>query len=157
MLHHISMGAENPQHVASVLAEIWQGQAFPFPPVPGSYIVLAGDAFGSAIEVLPLGVELVSGETEVTGFVNRDASRYSTTHVAISVPADRETVERIAAREGWRTLHCDREGAFDLIEVWVENRFLIEMLTPEMSLRYTAFATPQMFAQFLAAPQPVHS
>jgi hypothetical protein len=156
MLHHISMGAENPQHVASVLAELWQSQFFPFPPVPGAYIVLAGDAFGSAIEVLPFGVELVSGETAVTGYVNSDASRYSTTHVAISVPVNRETIERIAAREGWRALHCERDGAFDLVEFWVENRFLIELLTPEMSLRYTSFATPQMFAQFIAEAQAVH-
>lgn len=156
MLHHISIGAENPQNVASVLAELWQGHMFPFPPVPGAYIVLAGDAFGTAIEVFPFGVELVSGDTEVTGYFNQQASRYSTTHAAISVPVSRETIEHIAAREGWRALHCERDGAFDLIELWIENRFLIELLTPEMSLRYTAFATPQMFAQFLAEPQPVH-
>lgn len=157
MLHHISIGAENPQHVASVLAELWQGHAFPFPPIPGGYIVFAGDAFGSAIEVFPFGVELVSGETAVTGFVNPNASRFSTTHAAVSVPVSRETIERIAAREGWKALYCVRDDAFDLVELWIENRFLIELLTPEMSLRYTTFATPQMFAQFVAAtPQGVH-
>ncbi len=45
MLHHISLGVNNPHHVAEVLAEIMQGNVIPFPPNPGSYVVLAGDLF----------------------------------------------------------------------------------------------------------------
>jgi hypothetical protein len=45
MLHHISIAVKNPHHVAEVLAEIRQGNVIPFPPNPGSYVVLAGDLF----------------------------------------------------------------------------------------------------------------
>ena len=33
MLHHLSVSVKNPQHVASVLAEVFQGRAMPFPPI----------------------------------------------------------------------------------------------------------------------------
>ncbi len=45
MLHHISIAVKNPHHVAEVLAEIRQGNVIPFPPNPGSYVVLAEDLF----------------------------------------------------------------------------------------------------------------
>ena len=38
MIHHISISAQNPQHVAIVLAEVVKGQAVPWTPHPGSYI-----------------------------------------------------------------------------------------------------------------------
>ncbi|WP_338421982.1 hypothetical protein [Nostoc flagelliforme] len=39
MIHHLSISAENPQHVAQVLAEILQGQATPHPFSPDDHIV----------------------------------------------------------------------------------------------------------------------
>ena len=51
MLHHICIAVDNPQHVANVLAEIFQSHAIPFPPHPGSYMTLAGDKFGTGIEL----------------------------------------------------------------------------------------------------------
>jgi hypothetical protein len=43
MIHHISIAGKDPRHVAGVIAELWQTRAFPFPPVPGAYIVIADD------------------------------------------------------------------------------------------------------------------
>jgi len=39
MIHHLSISAQNPQHVAQVLAEILQGQPIPHPFNPGGYII----------------------------------------------------------------------------------------------------------------------
>ena len=39
MIHHLSISAQNPQHVAQVLAEILQGQPTPHPFNPGGYII----------------------------------------------------------------------------------------------------------------------
>lgn len=33
MIHHVSLAAANPEKVARLLASLWQGEAFPFPPV----------------------------------------------------------------------------------------------------------------------------
>jgi hypothetical protein len=61
MIHHISISAADPRHVAGVIAELWRGTALPFPPAPGSYIVIPGDSYGTAIEVYPLGNEMIPG------------------------------------------------------------------------------------------------
>jgi hypothetical protein len=50
MLHHISVAVNDPLYVVEVLAEILHGRVVPFPPNPGSYIVLAGDEFGTMFE-----------------------------------------------------------------------------------------------------------
>jgi hypothetical protein len=64
MLHHISIAVNNPHHVASVLAEIMQGDVIPFPPNPGSYVALAEDEFGTMIEFYPAGTALIPNAWE---------------------------------------------------------------------------------------------
>jgi len=39
MIHHLSISAQNPQHVAQVLAEILQGQPTAHPFNPDAYII----------------------------------------------------------------------------------------------------------------------
>ena len=59
MLFHLSIAAREPRHVANVIAELWGGAALPFPPVmEGSWIAIAGDDRGTAIEVYPDGTVL---------------------------------------------------------------------------------------------------
>jgi hypothetical protein len=155
MLHHFSMAAENPSHVAQVLAEVWQGTCAPFPPHAGSFMALAMDAYGTMIEVYPAETELMPGfGTEAVTFAgNTFASPFSATHVAISVPSSQEKIERIAAREGWRAVRCNRDGYFDVIEFWVENKLMLEFLTPSMTARYCEFMQPENLAKLLAAEE----
>ena len=64
-------------------------------------------------------------------------------------------IRAIAAREGWRVLTANRGGGlFQLIELWVENRFLIEVFTPEMTARYVALMKPENWANYLQIPLP---
>jgi hypothetical protein len=159
MIHHISISAQNPHHVAQVLAEILQGQAVPFPPVPGSYMVVAMDQHGTAIEVLPAGSEIIPGaEQEGCGFVqNPQAGRFTATHAAVSVPTPEAEIRQIGEREGWRVVRCDREGFFTLLEFWVENTLLIELLPPEMAAQYLAFTQqPDVLKYFVADPALSH-
>jgi len=51
MINHISISAHNPEKVANVFAELWNGYVFPFMACPDSFIVLAGDRNGTAIEI----------------------------------------------------------------------------------------------------------
>lgn len=138
MIHHISLPVQDPIHVAQVLAEIWHGQVLPFPPHPGSYIVIAGDDYGSLIELYPLGSEIVPGTGEgQASFVQHSIpSGFYAVHAAISVPASLEEIERIAEREGWRVLPCNRDGLFDVVEFWVENRLMLELLPPTIAPIY---------------------
>jgi hypothetical protein len=87
--------------------------------------------------VYPAASEVRPGEGEAPlRFVQTGQARpYSATHAAISMPAETNAVRRIAEREGWRALHATR-GPFDVVELWLENRVLIEVLTPEMAADY---------------------
>lgn len=44
----------------------------------------------------------------------------------------------IAAREGWPTKYRKRGGLFGVIEMWIEGRQTMEVLTPPMQAEYLA-------------------
>jgi hypothetical protein len=142
MLYHASIPANDTRRVAAVIAELWQGYCAPFPAFPGSYIAMAGDERGTEIEVCPYHQENVIGANEVEITYNEQATGHSATHIAIATPLKQEQVLEIAAREGWSARRCNRGGMFHVIEFWVENNILIEVLTPEMQREYGASVTP---------------
>ena len=154
MIHHLSIAARNPQHVARVLAELMGGKAVPFPPNPGSFFALQLDENGSGVEVYPAGTELQPNGAVGGSFVNRrEAGRaYGATHFALSVATDAHTVEQIAQRAGWECFRCNR-GPFHVMEVWVENETMVEILPPDFANEYLAFTRPdKVLAAMLAAP-----
>ena len=84
---------------------------------------------------------------------NDSSSPYSATHAAISIPITQEKIEEIAAREGWRVLRCSR-GFFDVIEFWIENCLLLELVTPELTLHYTNALAPEKLAELFEKNNP---
>src|ERR1700722_20245313 len=58
MIHHLSIAARNPQHVAEVLAEFMGGAATRFTPNPGSWFAHQHDEHGTGVEVYPAGTAL---------------------------------------------------------------------------------------------------
>jgi hypothetical protein len=150
MIHHLSIAAHDPLHVAQVLAELFQGEAIPFTGYPGSYVALMFDTNGTMIEVHPHGTELKPTPTQVSHIQNPHASQYSATHAAISVPSSEAQIQAIAEREGWLSVHCDRQGFFEVIEFWLENQVMIELLPPSIASKYLAFMQPQSLKQLLA-------
>jgi hypothetical protein len=158
MIHHISISAQNPRHVATVLAELFRGSVMPFPPLEGAYVVVAKDQVGTLIEVYPIGSEIMPGHGQDEASFCQNAHPYNFTafHAAISVPVSQAEIEAIAQREGWRVLACDRDGLFDLVEFWVENRFMLELLSPVMAEGYLQAMSPanleRIQAQLAAVP-----
>jgi hypothetical protein len=152
MIHHLSIAARDPERVAGVLAELMGGSAVRFPPNPGSFFALQLDDHGSGVEVYPAGTELQPGGTDGGGFVKRpEAGRgFGPTHFALSVATDADTVEKIAAREGWQSFSCNR-GPFHVIEVWLENETMVEILPPEFAREYLAFTRPDKVQAAMAA------
>lgn len=143
MIHHISLNAKDSLHVADVLAEVLDGKVVPAPPnfPRGSWFVLAGDAHGTLLEVLPFGTEMRPDAGEA-GF-HTDVvpnSNYAGAHAYVSVQRNAEEVLAIGARAGWLTRLCDR-GPFALIECWIENRQMLEFATPEMTAQYVNLLT----------------
>ncbi|MBD2681310.1 MULTISPECIES: hypothetical protein [Nostoc] len=151
MIHHISIAAKNPLRVANALAELWYGTVYSFSPISGGYIVRDFDEHGTAIEIYPLGTKLAptTGNRDVVQ--NSISSKFSPFHAAISVPVEQERIEEIARQEGWFAQLCDR-GPFKVIEFWVENQLLLELLPPKLTAQYLEFTQPQNTNKFFGTP-----
>lgn len=153
MIHHLSIAVDNPLHVAQVLAELLGGKIMPFGSRSDSYVAAAFDPYGTMIEVLPRGIELRPGigKDPVQHQQNPHASTYTATHIAISITASEDEIRSIAAREGWRVGRYNRSGLIDVVEFWVENHLLLELLPPELVAQYLTFVEPRSLKEFLAA------
>ena len=107
MIHHISIPANDPSHVADVLAALMGGRSYPFPgSIPDSFMAVAGDNHGTMIEVYPADMTL-----EPNGRPNRQPGqkpKRGPYHALLSVPLSREQIEEIGNREGWTTRFCGR-------------------------------------------------
>ncbi len=152
MLFHMSFAADDPEGTAELMAEIWEGRAYPFPPfAEGSWIAMAGDERGSALEVYPRGTEMHEGAGArdvrcVMGAANRNIAN----HAAIATQLTEEAVKATARKYGVVAKTCDR-GPFRVIELWVDGCTMFEVLTPEMQEEYLGAMTFAGWEGFLAA------
>lgn len=146
MIHHVSIPAREPSRVAEVLAELMGGKAFPFGPLEGAFMATSGDEHGTMVEVYPdkATLDIPKNDDQVVFGENSAPPHTWPFHVLLSVPLDREAVERIGAREGWRAKTFGRgmqghEPFFHVIEFWLENRLMIEVAPPAMVKEYKDF------------------
>ena len=154
MIHHVTLAVNNPLHAAEVVAQLWQGQAVPFPNHPGSYVALSLDPYGTAIEFLPKGTILKPGsDSEPVCFSDPevDAKVYTATHVNIAVPISETQIYAIAHQEGWRAVHCKRGDFFELIEFWLENEVLLELIPSTLMEQYLTTMHPENLKAMLNA------
>ena len=127
------------------------GRAYPFPGgIANSFMAVSGDAHGSMIEVYPEDVGAAARRRRRAGQRGPHAAApaHVPFHLLLSVPVDRDTVQRIGEREGWRTRLFGRGApgqppAFHVIEFWIENRLMVEVATPDMLAEYTGIMRPE--------------
>jgi hypothetical protein len=157
MIHHVSISAREPARVAKVFAELLGGYCGPFiGPIPGAWVAYAEDEHGTGIEVYPERTICTPGAAETMAAVElMEPPAYVPFHTLLSVKVDRATIERIGAREGWRTLHFWRGPTaelrlFELYEFWVENRILFELVTDDMVAAYARIANGKAQHELLA-------
>lgn len=174
MINHISVAVNDPKHVAGILAEIWDGVVYPFPPSPGAYLVLANDGRGTAVEVTNAGTVIVPGEGQPpeedfsietlteeyeAKFVKTGtAPQYTATHLNINTSKSIDEIRAIGKRESWRVFVANRGGGlFQLVELWIENHLMLEVMTPEHTKRYVEIMNPdfinRVFADQMQAPR----
>lgn len=139
MIHHYSIAVQDTRKVAAVLAQLFGGTITGFGSYENSYIVWLGDEHGSAIELYPCGTEMIPDRDQgQANFIhNPGHSNYCATHAAISILRSREEIFGVAEALGWRALELPR-GGFNVIEFWLENHVMIELLTPDMANDYLA-------------------
>ena len=153
MLFHASFPSQDPARAAEAIARLWRGTSFPFHAVPDSHVAFENDMFGSLIEFYPAGRVLVPGENAAISD-DRERSGSTETHLAISTPLDEEEVHKLAADYGWLSRTCWRgQSAFRVIELWIDNAYLFEVLTPEMQKEYIRTVVPEHYDAFIASTQ----
>lgn len=168
MILHCSLPARDPERVAAVFATLIDGIAMPFPVVPGAWVAIANDGSGLGVEVLPdasahhpgdgdtdpsrraNGPEVMPWEVQIRQ--DGEAQRASGFHIAITSRLSAAEIIELGRSHGWRAVHCDRGGVFDLVELWIDNLFLVEVLPPEGTARYHAFYTPEVAGRMFGAP-----
>lgn len=175
MINHISIGVRDTEKVANILAELWGGYAMPFPVAEDSWVAFADDGKGTMVEITTINTVLepgeglpseenfdisVSTEEYEAKFVQTEFHpQYVATHLNINSHLSEDEIKAIAKREGWRAFTANRaEGAFQLIEFWIEDRFMLEVMTPEMTARYVELMQPENYANWLnfqLPPKPV--
>lgn len=147
---HASIPADDPKRAAEVLAEIMSGEALPFPPGgANSWMAWSGDG-AVEIEVTRRGLAMTYGEQEAEWRPDGVSRRLSEVHMALCVERSAAQVLDVAKKAGWPARTCDRgEGLFELVEVWVEGVFMIEVMDPGQAARYRSVVTPQNWKQYL--------
>ena len=146
MIHHVSIPARQPRHVAEVLAELLGGGCRPFAPLDGAFVATSGDAHGTMIEVYPerTTLDIPPDDDQVVFGESKATPAGWPFHFLVSVPHEPDAIARIAAREGWRARLFGRgvpgqKPLFHVIEFWVENRLMLEVVSPTMAEEYLAF------------------
>lgn len=141
MIHHYSISVSNTKHVANVLANLFDGTITKFGPNKDSYIVWFGDEHGTAIELYPNGTEMIpdAGIGQAQFVNNSKHSGFSATHAAVSIERTKQEIFEVARRLEWRAIELPR-GGFNVIEFWIENKVMIELLTPSMAKDYLSDA-----------------
>jgi hypothetical protein len=136
MMIHASIPADEPERVARVIAELWRGRSAALPFAPGAYAAIAGDDRGTTIEVGPRGLDFVPGKEHVESRPDPSPAFNGGVHLNIASPLTEAEIMAIAKREGWIALACDRGGVFKLIEFWLENKFMLEVMNDHEWERY---------------------
>lgn len=142
MIHHLSVSAKDPKGVADFFAQLIGGVTVDFPPNPGSFMVFKADGMGTALEIYPAGSVMAQNGEPGAVFLNQpvDAIPRSPTHFAISVEHSADAIRSLAEARGWDCFVCDRGGHFHVVEVWIENAWLVEALPPVFAAEYLGFA-----------------
>ena len=99
MIFHFSISADDPKRTATMLAELWRGQAFYFPMVgEGSWVAHAGDDRRSTIEVYPRNLAFYPAADEQGEQRSEPVSRHGPFHAAVATPLSIEEVDERTSR-----------------------------------------------------------
>jgi hypothetical protein len=160
MIAHFSIPSKKPKETASFFAAVIDGLVFDFGGVvAGAWIAVAKDRSGVAVEVYPndMAHHPGAGEVDPTAKaegptampwedqIHRDhvQTRPSGFHVAMGTKRTEAEIVDLAKAAGWRAIACERAGVFGVVEVWVDNTFLVEVLVPAEVDRYRKFMNPE--------------
>lgn len=148
MILHASIVADEPRNTAETLATLLGGVALPLGPGEGTWSAVGSDPIGNMISVLGRGSEFHRTDDRVDTRMGEPV-RHSAYHLLIETSLSEAEVVSLAADRGCHTLRT-KHGAFDVIEFWVDDCLLIEVVTPEMAREYRELIQSDELRQRLA-------
>jgi hypothetical protein len=152
MIFHASIPADDPGRVAAVLADLLGGQDLPFPPWPDSRVIFSGIDRTSSIEIMPRDKPYAPGPDGTEPGVASISDRQSAWHLLVGTTRTVDDVRAIAKAAGWRMQLCNRGGMFDVMEVWVENAVMLEVVTEDMQNAYRSSYNPENWRAVFGLP-----
>jgi hypothetical protein len=142
MLIHTSLPARDPELVSRVLCEVAGGTRCHHP-YPGAYYVGFEDDSSTAVEIYPIDTQLQPGTGPAYGELappeqfrenmvlytrSNQEVKCIATHIALTTPLSLDEIYAVAKREKWRAVYCSRRIEFRLVEFWLENQVLLELI-----------------------------
>lgn len=153
MIAHVSLPAENCRHVAEVLATMLGGGALRFPPGGPAAWNCWSRTNDFQIVVTPSMHVIVPGPAEQM-WVERPellpAKRAYESHFAMAVERSALEIVELSLAAGWHARICSRGGLFEVVEVWVENAYLVEVLDPAQMANYRRSMTVENWKRAFA-------
>ena len=130
MILHVSLPVKDPRNAANYLAQLVNGVSKPLNWCPGGYMVFTDDQVSTGIELLPFDTVFKPGKTSkdtltITTDINKPS--FDCVHFLLVVQNKHEDVMNIANDAGWQAVAKRSLGVVDMIELWVENRIMIEV------------------------------
>jgi len=150
MIKHISISANDPMATAATLAKFWRAEPFPFPMYDDSFIVFLADNSSSCIEVYPAGQLQLQPSSPLPQLDTENKKLGGAFHAAIATPLNSDEVKAIAKEACWACREESRGGIFSVIEVWIENHTLFELLPPDMAQAYNGFINSENWKRIFA-------
>ncbi len=154
MIAHVSMPADDCAQVAQVLAQMLDGAALRFPPGGPEAWNIWSHTQDFQIVVTPRGQLITPGpEQQAWGWRDPASSdRACESHFAMAAPRAASEILALAHAAGWQARICSRGGMFDVVELWVEGAYLVEVLDPAQLADYQRSMTTENWKRVMALP-----
>lgn len=117
----------------------------PFPPFLDCWIAFVAGDHGTAIEVYPTTHVLKAGPEQISCEIKARDATSTFVHAALCATLSRSQIIALSSDKDWTTRVCDR-GPFECVEVWLENRLLVEFLDADMQRDYRQGMTADNWA-----------
>ena len=134
---HLSVTVENPENVATILAELTDGKASPFrfPFMEGAYVCMWGNDRDELIEFLPNGYIMHPTDLGANFQKTDQKLPYNSTHFQLRCNQPLEKIKEISDKHGCHHyLRASKRKGGPLYEVWIEKFLLVELTSEEIDL-----------------------
>ncbi len=140
-IYHISLDVEDPKATGGFLSKMLDLNLREF------YLdgVNLTHPSGTSLELTPRNTTISPSPKlfEAGGSVSHDTS----VHISLTTPHSKKKVRQLCEEAGWSCQDATRGPELPLLEVYVENRYLFEIYTPEDKAKLDEFCAHSPYYQ----------